>query len=66
MKPIENQFDALVMALALAISAPDEQKAQACISHAEQLAEGLSEITLERAKKIAVERAEKIATEVSE
>jgi hypothetical protein len=55
MKPIENQFDAIVMALQLAISAPDEQKAQACIEHAEQLAVGLSEIEIERAKKMAQE-----------
>jgi hypothetical protein len=42
--PPTNQFEALVLALQLAISAPDEQKAQACIEHAEQLAMGLSEI----------------------
>ena len=53
--PPTNQFEALVLALQLAISAPDEQKAQAWIEHAEQLAMGLSEIEIERAKKMAQE-----------
>lgn len=50
-----NQFDALVLALQLAISAPDQQKAQACIEHAEQLSAGLTDIEIERAKKMATE-----------
>jgi len=50
-----NQFDALVLALKLAISAPDQAKAQECIKHAEELTQGLSEIEVERAKRQAAE-----------
>ena len=50
-----NHFDALVLALQLAITAPDDDKAQECIKHAEQLAQGFSEIDVERAKRQALE-----------
>jgi hypothetical protein len=52
-----NHFDALVLALQLAITAPDDDKAQECIKHAEQLAQGFSEIDVERAKRQALETA---------
>ena len=50
-----NQFDALVLALKLAITAPDEGKAKECIKNAEELTQGLSEIEVERAKRQAAE-----------
>ena len=46
---------ALVLALQLAITAPDDDKAQECVKHAEQLAQGFSEIDVERAKRQAYE-----------
>ena len=53
MKKPESQFDALVTALELAVTAPTEEKAQQCVEIAENLATGLSEIDVERAKKAA-------------
>ena len=48
---IDNEYDALVMALRLAIDAPDDEKAKACVAIAEQIASGMSEIDVARAKK---------------
>tara|TARA_B100000963_G_C22418435_1_gene576543 strand:- start:525 stop:698 length:174 start_codon:yes stop_codon:yes gene_type:complete len=50
-----NQFDALVLALKLAITAPSNQKAQECIDYAEALACGMSDIEVQRAKNRVVE-----------
>ena len=54
-KSPSNDFDALVLALQLAITAPDDATAQECVNHAEQLAQGFSEIDVERAKRQAYE-----------
>ena len=48
---IDNFYDALVLALKLAISAPTEEQAQRAITHAQSFADNLSEIEVERAKK---------------
>ena len=46
-----NEFEALVLALKLAITAPDDAKATQCVEMAEQIAANMSEIEVERAKK---------------
>lgn len=46
-----NEYDALVLALKLAITAPDDAKATQCVEMAEQIAANMSEIEVERAKK---------------
>jgi len=56
MKPT-NDYEALVLALTLAINAPDDGKAQQCIVMAESLAANLSELDVERAKKQASKEA---------
>ena len=48
---IDNLYDALVLALKLAISAPTEEQAQRAIKDAQLFADKLSEIEVERAKK---------------
>jgi hypothetical protein len=48
---IDNDFDALVMALRLAITAPDDDKAKEVIEYAELIAAGMSETEVARAKK---------------
>lgn len=48
---ISNDYDALVMALTLAITAPNEDKAAQCVEMAENIASGMSELEVERAKK---------------
>ena len=56
MKPeITNNFDALVQALELAITAPTDEKAQALTAMAEQFCSGMDELEVARAKKIAME-----------
>ena len=45
-----NDYEALVLALTLAINAPDDAKAQQCVDMAESLAANLSELDVERAK----------------
>jgi len=55
-KSPSNHFDALVLALQLAITAPDGDKDQECIKHAEQLAQGFDAIDVERAKRQALEK----------
>jgi hypothetical protein len=51
---IDNNFDALVMALKLAIDAPSDEKAKEVSDMAEQIAAGMSEIEVERAKREAL------------
>jgi hypothetical protein len=51
---IDNNFDALVMALKLAIDAPSDEKAKEVSDMAEQIASGMSEIEVERAKREAL------------
>lgn len=58
---LSNDYDALVMALTLAITASNEEKAAQCVEMAENIASGLSEdevmfcyisgLEVERAKK---------------
>ena len=48
---IDNDFDALVIALRLAVQAPTDEKAQEVIEIAEQIAVGMSEFEVERAKR---------------
>jgi len=48
---IDNFYNALVLALKLAISAPTEEQAQRAIKDAQLFADNLSEIEVERAKK---------------
>ena len=62
MKKPESQFDALVTALELAVTARTEEKAQQCVEIAENLATGLSEIDVERAKKQAEQSLEERAS----
>ena len=49
---IENNFDALVSALRLAITAPSEEKSLECIKYADHFASMLSKEEVERAKAI--------------
>jgi len=46
----QNNYEALVLALKLAIDAPSDEKREQCVSIAESLADGLSELELARAK----------------
>ena len=46
-----NDYEALVLALRLAITAPSEAKAAECVAMAEGIAANLSELEVERAKK---------------
>jgi hypothetical protein len=48
---IENNYQALVQALVLAITAPTEEQAHRATEMAEGFAAGLDEVTVERAKK---------------
>ena len=48
---IDNDFDALVMALRLAVQAPTDEQAQEVIDIAERIAVGMSEFEIERAKR---------------
>ena len=47
----KNNYEALVLALRLAIDAPTEEQAQRAGAMAEDLASSLSELEVERAKK---------------
>jgi len=49
-----NPYDALVLALTLAITAPDDAKADECANMAEQIAANLSELEVKRAQKDAM------------
>jgi|GEM_PF-2293026 len=53
---IENNIDALTMALALAISAPDENRAAECIAMAESIANNGMTIEQVTACKLAAEK----------
>ena len=57
-KPLTNIYDALVLALKLAISAPTEEQSQRALAVAELFAGNLSEIEVNRAKKEAQEALE--------
>ena len=52
-----TEYNALVSALTLAITAPDDAKATQCVEMAEQIAANMSEIEIERAKKQASKEA---------
>ena len=47
----KNNYEALVLALRLAIDAPTEEQAQRAVQMAEDFASNLSELEVERAKK---------------
>ena len=49
---IENDFEALVLALELAIAAPTEEKANECVAIAESLALNLTTEQVKLAKKL--------------
>lgn len=53
-----SDYEALVLALQLAITAPTEERAAECVSMAEDLAANLTELEVARAKKEAQEGAE--------
>lgn len=46
-----NDYEALVLALRLAVTAPTDEKSQECLSMAEGFASKLSELEVERAKR---------------
>jgi hypothetical protein len=48
---IDNEFDALVMALRLAVQAPSDEKAKEVIEIAEQIAAGMPDFEVQRAKR---------------
>ncbi len=52
-----NDYEAVVLALRLAITAPDDEKADECVKIAQSF--GLSEFEVERAKKEALRQIEK-------
>ena len=55
-----NDYEALVLALTLSITAPTEEKSKQCVDMAEELAMNLSEIEIERAKREAMKKAEEM------
>ena len=55
-----NDYEALVLALTLSITAPTEEKSKQCVAMAEELAMNLSEIEVERAKRDAMKKAEQM------
>ena len=52
---ITNDFDALVQALTLAITAPSNEKAQEVTAIADSISQGMDEVEVARAKKLALE-----------
>ena len=54
MAEVENDFDALVLALRLAIDAPDEEKSAEICKTAHIISQSLSEFEVERAKREAI------------
>ncbi len=46
-----NDYEALVLALRLAVTAPNDEKSKECLSMAEEFASKLSELEIERAKR---------------
>tara|TARA_Y100001963_G_C6641604_1_gene381253 strand:- start:101 stop:292 length:192 start_codon:yes stop_codon:yes gene_type:complete len=55
-----NDYEALVLALTLSITAPTEEKSKQCVDMAEELAMNLSEIEIQRAKREAKKKAEEM------
>ena len=55
-----NDYEALVLALTLSITAPTEEKSKQCVSMAQELATKLSEIEVERAKREAKKKADEM------
>jgi hypothetical protein len=54
----QSRFEALTLALELAITASTEEHSQQALSMAEQLAAGMTEIEVKRAQKLAQEQAQ--------
>ena len=50
-KQIKNDYDALVEALRLAVTASDDDKSQECVEIAESIAANLTELEVARAQK---------------
>lgn len=46
-----NDYEALVLALRLAVTAPTDEKSKECLGMAEEFASKLSELEIERAKR---------------
>tara|TARA_Y100001938_G_C7906642_1_gene337372 strand:+ start:222 stop:416 length:195 start_codon:yes stop_codon:yes gene_type:complete len=59
-----NDYEALVLALTLSITAPTEEKSKQCVGMAEEFAMNLSEIEVERAKREAMKKAEEMECEI--
>ena len=59
-----NDYEALVLALRLAVTAPTDEKSQECLSMAEGFASKLSELEVERAKREAMKKAEEMEREI--
>ena len=53
---IENKFEALCLALELAITAPTGEKARQCVEIAEDFSRGFSAAEVERAKTLVEQR----------
>jgi len=60
----KNDYEALVLALTLSITAPTEEKSKQCVVMSEELATKLSEIEVERAKREAMKKAEQMECEI--
>ena len=54
MKPPKTDFEAMVMALELSVSAPTDEQSEQCLVMAETFAVNFSEIEIARAKKVAL------------
>ena len=54
MLKIETEYDALVAALVLAITAPDETRLAAAMEYVERSSDGFDDATIQRAKRDAV------------
>ena len=59
-KKPETKFDALVLALKMAVTAPNEKQSKECVVLAEQLTVGMSEFDVKRAQKQAIIEADQI------
>ena len=55
-----NDYEALVLALTLSITAQTEEKSKQCVGMAQELATKLSEIEVERAKREAKKKADEM------
>lgn len=56
MKNTISQFDALCVALQLAITAPTDKKSQQCAQTAQKIACGMNQKEVKRAKRLVVKR----------